>query len=279
MPAPIGPGDCLDIAEYHTPEFHSTVRVSPSGTVSLPLIGEVKLVGLDEQAAGRAIEAALLSKGMLLHPLVSVLITTYSGQDVSVLGEVTRPGVYPYTVHHRLLDLLSAASGLSPNAGRLVNVFHQGDPKTPHPVALDPSGIDTSSDHNPELSPGDTVQVSRAGLVYVVGDVIRPGGFPVDPVQGLTVVQALSLAWGPSQNAAVGKVLLIREQKGGRAMIALNIRRMLRGQDPDQPVQDRDILYVPDSVAKNLLNRTLESAIQSAIGVTIYSALVYSQRY
>ena len=66
------------------------------------------------------------------------------------------------------------------------------------------------------------MQVSRAGLVYVVGDVIRPGGFPVDPAQGLTVVQALSLAWGPSQNAAVGKALLIREQKGGRTMIALN---------------------------------------------------------
>ncbi len=279
MPAPIGPGDFVDIAEYHTPEFHSTVRVSTAGTVTLPLIGEVKLAGMDEQAAARAIEAALLAKGMLLHPLVSVLVTAYAGQDVSVLGEVTRPGVYPYTVHHRLLDLLSAAAGLSPNAGRLVNVFHQGDSKTPHPVVLDPSGTDTATDHNPELSPGDTVQVSRAGLVYVVGDVIRPGGFAVDPVQGLTVVQALSLAWGPSQNAAVGKALLIREQKGGRAMIALNLHRMLRGQDPDQPVQDRDILYVPDSVARNLVNRTLESAIQSTIGVTIYSALVYSQRY
>jgi polysaccharide biosynthesis/export protein len=279
MPAPIGPGDFLEIAEYHTPEFHSTVRVSADGTVTLPLVGDVMLAGMDDEAAARAIEAALIAKGMLLHPLVSVLVTGYSGQDVSVLGEVTHPGVYPYTVHHRLLDLLSAASGLSANAGRLVNVFHQGDPKTLHPVVLDPSGTDTSSDHNPELSPGDTVQVSRAGLVYVVGDVIRPGGFAVDPVQGLTVVQALSLAWGPSQNAAVGKVLLIREQKGGRTMIALNVRRMLHGQDPDQPVQDRDILYVPDSVAKNLLNRTLESAIQSAIGVTIYSALVYSQRY
>ena len=279
MPAPLGPGDFLDIAEYHTPEFHSIVRVSAAGTVTLPLIGQVKLAGMDEQAAARAIEAVLLAKGMLLHPLVSVLVTAYVGQDVSVLGEVTRPGVYPYTVHHRLLDLLSAASGLSPNAGRLVNVFHQGDPKTPHAVVLDPSGTDRSSDHNPELSPGDTVQVSRAGLVYVVGDVIRPGGFAVDPVQGLTVVQALSLAWGPSQNAALGKALLIREQKGGRAMIVLNIRRMLRGQDPDQPVEDRDILYVPDSVAKNLVNRTLESAIQSTIGVTIYSALVYSQRY
>ena len=279
MPAPIGPGDFLEIAEYHTPEFRSTVRVSATGIVMLPLVGDVQLAGLDEQTAERTIEAALVAKGMLLHPLVSVLVTAYVGQDVSVLGEVTRPGVYPYTVHHRLLDLISAASGLSPNAGRLVNVFHQGDPKTVKAVVLDPGGMDTSTDHNPELNPGDTVQVSRAGLVYVVGDVIRPGGFAVDPVQGLTVVQALSLAWGPSQNAAVGKALLIREQKGGRTMIALNLRRMMRGQDPDQPVQDRDILYVPDSEAKNLLNRTLESAIQSTIGVTIYSALVYSQRY
>ena len=279
MPAPIGPGDFLDIGEYHTPEFHSTVRVSAEGTVTLPLIGDVKISGMDEHDAARAIEAALLAKGMLLHPLVSVLVTAYAGQDVSVLGEVTHPGVYPYTYHHRLLDLISAASGLSPNAGRLVNVFNQGDPKTTHPVVLDPSGTDTTSDHNPELSPGDTVQVSRAGLVYVVGDVIRPGGFPVDPVQGLTVVQALSLAWGPSQNAASSKAVLIREQKGGRAMITLNLKRMLHGQDPDQPVEDRDILYVPDSVAKNLVNRTLESAIQSTIGVTIYSALVYSQRY
>ena len=279
MPAPIGPGDFLDISEYHTPEFHSTVRVAADGKVTLPLIGGVSVNGMDEQSAAHAIEAALVKKGMLLHPLVSVLVVVYAGQDVSVLGEVTHPGVYPYTYHHRLLDLISAASGLSPNAGRLVNVFHANDSKTPHPVVLDPGGTDTSSDHNPELSPGDTVQVSRAGLVYVVGDVIRPGGFAVDPTQGLTVVQALSLAWGPTINANVTHAVLIREQKGGRTMIALNVKRMLGGQDPDQPIQDRDILYVPDSFSKNLMNRTMESAIQSTIGVGIYSALVYSQRY
>ena len=94
------------------------------------MIGEMSVNGMDEQAAAHAIEAALLAKGMLLHPLVSVLVTAYAGQDVSVLGEVARPGVYPYTYHHRLLDLISAASGLSPNAGRLVNVFHANDPKT-----------------------------------------------------------------------------------------------------------------------------------------------------
>jgi polysaccharide export outer membrane protein len=279
MPAPIAPGDFIDVSEVHTPEFHSVVRVSPSGTVTLPMVHEVQIGGLDEQAAAHAIEAALMAQGMLLHPLVSVLVTSYAGQDVSVLGEVVRPGVYPYTLHHRLLDLISAASGLAPNAGRLVNVFHRDDAKTPHPVVLDPSATDTAGDHNPELAPGDTVQVSRAGLVYVVGDVLRPGGFPVDPAQGLTVVQALSLAWGPSQNAAMSKAILIREQKGGRTLTSLNLKRMLHGQEPDQPVRDRDILYVPDSTAKNLWNRTMESAIQSAIGVTIYSALVYSQRY
>jgi polysaccharide export outer membrane protein len=279
MPAPIGPGDFLDISEYHTPEFHSAVRVSPAGTVKLPMVNEVQLGGLDEQAAAQAIEASLVAKGILLHPQVTVLVTGYAGQDVSVLGEVARPGVYPYTLHHRLLDLISSASGLAPSAGRLVNIFHRSDPKTPHPVVLDPSGTDTASDHNPELMPGDTVQVSRAGLVYVIGAVVRPGGFPVDPAQGLTVVQALSLAWGPNQNAAAGKALLIREQNGGRTMITLNLKRMIHGQEPDQPVHDRDILFVPDSTAKNLWNRTMEAAIQSAVGVTIYSALVYSQRY
>lgn len=279
MPAPIAPGDFLDIGEYQTPEFHSQVRVAPDGTVKLPMVGEVHLQGLDEQAAARVIEDALREKGILLHPKVSLMVTAYAGQDVSVLGEVTHPGVYPYTLHHRLLDLLSAASGLAPSAGRLVNIFHRDDPKTAHPVVLDPGGADTSANHNPELLPGDTVQVSRAGLVYVIGDVIRPGGFPVDPAQGLTVVQALSLAWGPAPNAATTKALLIREQKGGRILTPLNVKRLLRGQEPDQPVHDRDILFIPDSTAKDLWNKSLESAIQSVLGISIYAGMVYSDRF
>lgn len=279
MEAPIAPGDSLDIGEFHTPEFRSLVRVQSNGTVTLPLIREVKVGGMDEEAAAKAIDEALVAQGMLLHPQVSVMVTAYAGQDVSVLGEVARPGVYSYTIHHRLLDLISAAQGLAPAAGRLVNVYHRDDPKTPHPVVLDPSGTDLAADHNPELFPGDTVQVSRAGLVYVIGDVVRPGGFPVDPAQGLTVVQALSLAWGPSLNAAAGKAVLIREQKGGRTLTTLNLNRMLHGQEPDQPIRDRDILFVPASTAKNLLNKGLDALIQSSIGVGIYSGLVYSQRF
>src|ERR1019366_9234312 len=138
MPAPIGPGDFLEINEFHTPEFHSSVRVSADGTVMLPMVKEVQVGGLDEQGAAHAIEAALLGQGMLLHPQVSVLVTAYVGQDVSVLGEVSRPGVYPYTLHHRLLDLISAASGVAPNAGRLVNIYHRNDSMAAHPLCWTP---------------------------------------------------------------------------------------------------------------------------------------------
>ncbi|HVZ85034.1 MAG TPA: SLBB domain-containing protein [Terracidiphilus sp.] len=276
MAASIGPGDLLETSEYQTPEFHAHVRVSAAGMVTVPLIGDIKVTGMDEESAAEAMDRALVAKGMLLHPEVTVLVTEYAGQDVTVLGEVARPGVYPYAVHHRVLDLISTAAGLTPAAGSLVTVTHR-DGRAPQAVVLRRHGA--LAGENPELQPGDTIEVQKAGLVYVIGDVLRPGGFPVDPSQRMTVVQALTLAWGPSPNAALGKALLIREQNGGRTVTTLNIKRLLRGQDPDLPVEDRDILFVPDSAAKNLWNRTMESVVQSAAGVSIYAGLVYSQRF
>ena len=279
MDAPIAAGDMLEVTAADGSDLHVAVRVSQSGTVILPLCGEVKLEGMDERSAAHAIEVALKEKGMLLRPQVAVLVIAHAGLDVSVLGEVTRPGVYNYAIHHRLLDLISAASGLNQNAGRLVTITRRNDPGNSLTVVLDPSGLDASGNHNPELLPGDTVQVGRAGLVYVVGDVIRPGGFPVDPVQAITVVQALSLAWGPAQNAALKKAVLIREQPAGRTVTTLNLKRMLRGLDPDVAVRDRDILFVPDSMAKNLVNRTLETNNQTTASENNNSGLVYSQRF
>jgi protein involved in polysaccharide export with SLBB domain len=122
LAGPIVAGELLEVAEYHTPEFRSSVRVSANGTVTLPMIGDIRVEGLDESAAAHEIADALIAKGMLLHPQVTVLVTAYVGQDVSVMGEVARPGVYAYGAHHRLLDLISAASGLSVTAGGLVDI-------------------------------------------------------------------------------------------------------------------------------------------------------------
>ncbi len=280
IPAAIAPGDLLDVSEFHTPEFHSTVRVTAAGAVSLPMVGEILLLGMDEAQAAQTISAALVERGMLRHPQVAVLVISSVGRDVSVLGEVVRPGVYPYGVHHRLLDLLAAAAGPTAAAGTLAYVYHRDDSSGAHAVVLERSGASVDVQQNPELQPGDTVQISRSGLVYVVGDVIRPGGFTLEPGQPMTILQAMSLAWGPTPNASLHSVRLIREQPGGgRTVISLNLKRMLLGEDPDIPVAERDIIYVPDSVAKNLWNRTMESVVQSTAGVGIYAGLVYSQRF
>jgi polysaccharide export outer membrane protein len=278
VPGPIVSGDLLDVSEFHTPEFHTTVRVSASGTVLLPMIGEVTVLGLDETQAAHAVAAALVAKGILLRPQISVLMMSFASQDVTVAGEVARPGVYPYGAHHRLLDLISAASGLGPAAGSVVSIAHRDDPEKPVLIPLD-LAAGAGADRNPELKPGDTILVSRAGVVYVVGDVIRPGGFTMEPAQSMTVLQAVSLAWGPTQSAVLKKALLIHEQNGNRAVTTLNLKRMLRGLDPDRPIGEHDILFVPDSAMKNLWNRSLESVVQSAAGVSIYAGLVYSQRF
>jgi len=195
------------------------------------MIHEVRIGGMDEQGAAHAIEAALLAQGMLLHPLVSVLVISYAGQDVSVLGEVVRPGVYPYTLHHRLLDLISAASGLSPSAGRLVNVFHRDDARTPHPAVLDPSGIDTASDHNPELAPATQFRSAARGwfmwwAMCCARRISRRSSAGVD--RGAGDLAGL----GPDAERFHGQSSADREQKGGRTITTLNLKRMLHGQEP-----------------------------------------------
>lgn len=278
VPGPIEPGDVLDVTEFHIPAFHSNVRVTAGGVVSLPLIGDVSVMGMDEPGAAHAIADALVEKGILRHPNVQVVVTSTVGQDVTVMGEVGRPGVYPFGAHHRLYDLISAASGLTPAAGSVASITHRDEIGTARLIELEPVQS-AALERNPELLPGDLVQVSRAGLVYVVGDVNRPGGFTLDPSHSTTVLEALSLAWGPSQNAALKDALLIHARDDGRTVTTLNLKRMLRGLDPDLPVREHDILFVPDSAAKNLWNRTMESVVQSAVGVSIYAGLVYSQRF
>jgi SLBB domain-containing protein len=189
---------------------------------------------------------------------LAVLATNRASSDISVLGEVIHPGVYPFAVHHRLLDVIAAASGLATTSGSLVTITHRADAAPPLLVTLNPIEGNTTTERDPELEPGDTVEISHAGLVYVTGDVLRPGSFPLDPAGKPTVVQALTLAGGPTQNAAMTKAVLIREQPGGRTITSLNLKRLLRGEDPDLTIQDRDILFVPDSAAKSLWDRTIK---------------------
>ena len=176
----IGPGDLLDIEVFDTPELSTHVRVTQDGFANLPVIGRIELSGLNADQAARTIEDEFRRRNLLLEPHVTVFITEYASQGATVSGEVRQPGIYPTLGKRRLLDMLAIAGGLSATAGKTVSIIHRDDPDHPQNIALQASPDHLAAQLNPEIFPGDTIVVAKAGVVYIVGDVAKAGGFLVD---------------------------------------------------------------------------------------------------
>jgi polysaccharide export outer membrane protein len=270
----IGAGDLLEISVstgFGAPEISWKGRVSSSGDIALPFLGGCYVAGLTADQAEATIQKRYRDAEILKDPQVSVLISEYASQGVSVLGEVTKPGVYPVMTSRRLLDLISQAGGFTPLAARKIAITHRSNPTEPRTVLLsrDPSQTLTE---NIDVFPGDTIVVGKAGVVYVVGAVVKPGGFTMEANEGLTVLQALALAEGAKFEASLDKSMLIRKTESGREEIPVPLRKVLSFQTADLKLMPDDILFVPSSKTKSAARRALEAAVQTATGVVIYRA-------
>jgi polysaccharide biosynthesis/export protein len=268
----IGAGDLLEVTVFSgfgVPELNWKGRVGTSGDIALPFIGDVHVLGLTPEEAKGLIEQKFKDSNMLKTPQATLFISEYASQGVSVLGEVAKPGVYPVMTSRRLLDLISAAGGLTPTAGKAINITHRGSPLEPTTVLLskDPN---QNAAANIEIFPGDTIVVSKAGVVYVVGAVVKPGGFTMDANEGLTVLQAIALAEGSKPDAASNKSRLIRKTSAGPEEIPIPLNKILASQAPDVKLRAEDIVFVPSSAAKSAARRSLEAIVQTATGVAIY---------
>src|SRR6266478_8143114 len=172
----IGAGDLLEISLYGMPDFKTDVRFSSGGEISLPMLGTVAVAGFSVEQAETLIERKLSEKGLFNDPHVTVFEKEYATQGISLLGEVQRPGIYPLLGSRKLYDAISAAGGTTPKAGRYVLITRRNDPQHSVRVPL-LTGAPESMENNVTVEPGDTILVSKAGVVYVVGDVRLPGGF------------------------------------------------------------------------------------------------------
>jgi len=269
---PISFGDLIQVTVFDATELSGTVRVNSKGEVVLPLGGAVKVKGLTAADAGAAIAAKLKESGILLEPHVTVLILEYQTQGVTVTGEVRAPGVYPLLANRTVLDMIAIAGGLNENAGKVATVFHRDSPGDVRQVRLNVS-VQTSgsaTESSVEVLPGDTISVSRSGVVYILGDVGRPGGFLVEHNDRLSVLEALALAQGTNQTASLGSTRLMRKTDEGRLEIDLDLKKILKGEGSDLLMADGDILYVPISNKKVYGLRALEAMIGVGTQVTIY---------
>ncbi len=266
----IGPGDLLDVVVFDTPELSGHVRVTQDGFANLPVLGRVDFNGLNADQASRMLERELRGRNLLLEPHVTIFIVEYASQGATVSGEVRQPGVYPTLGKRRMLDMLAIAGGVSPTGGKVVSIIHREDPEHPQTVALQASPDHLSMQENPEIRSGDTIIVAKAGVVYVVGEVGKPGGFLVDNNARLSTAQALALAGGATRTASLSKTRLIRKVDGGREEYVIDLAKLLKGEQADLKLNDGDIIWVPSSQLKTFGYRGIEAAIAITTGLAIY---------
>jgi polysaccharide export outer membrane protein len=261
----------IEVSVYDAPDYIKQVRVRSTGEVTLPLAGTLKVGGLTPAQAEALIAKRLSDGGFFNNPRVSVLEREFATQGISVMGEVQKPGVYPLPGPRNLFDALSAAGGTTPRAGSTVSISHRSDPQHTQIVTLSDDSK-SSSQGNVYVYPGDTIVVSKAGVVYVVGDVRTPGGFVMENSR-MTMLQAFAMAQGANPTAALNRTELIRRSGPGsqpnEKVIAL--KKILTAKEPDMNLQAGDIVYVPTSGAKVAGRRTLEAIVQTASGFAIYS--------
>jgi polysaccharide biosynthesis/export protein len=266
----IGPGDELKIEVFDTPDLSQDARVTDGGEFPLKLGGTVRLASLTPIQAARTIETALIQGHVMYYPKVLVTVTKYATQEVTVFGQVNKPGAYSIGTPRSVVDVLGLAGGLTDLADRHITIErHTNHRQVAYYVSNRPVDM---LDQTAMVNPGDKVIVPRAAFIYVLGDVGRPGGYPMTNNDGtLTVLQAVANAGGTQNSAAPNSSKLIRRTAvGGYQSEPLPFSSMQKGKKPDMQLQAGDIIYVPFSYLRNA-GLGLTSIAAAAAGAALYT--------
>jgi polysaccharide biosynthesis/export protein len=284
----LGPGDQITIIVLELQDDSSfqdqKFRVDISGDVSLPYVGRVRATGLTLYELEKELREGLLK--IIKDPDVVVNVVDYHSQPVSVLGEVNTAGEFQVEGQKKLLEALSLAGGFTEQVGNTVTVTRELQwGRIPLPNAHDdPTGqfsiasvsVKTvlhsgSPEQNIQVMPNDVISVSRAEIVYVIGSVNMPGGFPLGQDETLSTLQVLSLAQGPETTASLQKAKIIRLVAGSNARteLPIDLKQLLEGRVADVPLQPGDILFVPSSSLKRAGARTVQAIVNAATGALI----------
>lgn len=283
----LGSEDVLEISVLDVPELKETARVDNDGVIVVKLLGRVKAAGLTTRQLQAELEKEW-GKNYLQDPVVTVFIKEFHACPVSVIGAVEKPGVYEVPARRTLIEVLSMAGGLAKRssgaAGRYVVVTRKAGFQdlpdvrglrelAPGQVQIDLRQLMLSHDDalNIEIKPFDVVAVGRAGVVYVVGEVRKPGGFILEDRDSVTVLQALAMAegFGLNPNKKAGRIVR-RGENGSISDIPVDLGKVMQGKADDIVLAANDILIVPDSTGKYIGKRGVETAITTITGIAIW---------
>ena len=257
-------GDQISIRVFNDPEYNIVVRIGVDGTVVLPLLGNVNLTGLTISGAEKALSQQFETAGMYHDPQVILQITEGPSSIITLSGEMH--AVIPVVGSRNLLTVLSQGGGLPPNASRTITVLRPGQAQ---PISLD-VGNDPlrGGAANIPIFPGDTIIVSRIGVVYVMGEFRSPGIVPMSNYGPLTLTQVSAQVGGPAYAAKYSELHIIRTVGDHRTVTTLNIKNVLYGKAPDPIMQPNDIVFLPPSPWKSSISN---GSLGSILGVVSFA--------
>jgi len=233
-------GDSVRIQVFQNPDLSIEGRVSETGSLSYPLIGAVDIGGLSTMAAEKRIADALQKGGFLQNPQVTVTLVQVRGNQVSVLGQVSRPGRFPLeSINTRLSDMLANAGGTTPLGDDLAIVSGVRNGK-PFRQAVDVPALflDDKAAGDLVLQGGDVIYVNKAPVFYIYGEAQRPGSYRIE--RGMTVMQALAQGGGPNARGSEKRLRLHRKGPDGSV-------QQIEPQLTDA-VQADDVIYIKESI-------------------------------
>jgi polysaccharide biosynthesis/export protein len=278
------PGDEITVHSLQMKEMtDKTFRLDQEGQASLPLIGRVRLSGCTVVQAEELLIGRL--KKFYIMPDAELDVSALHPESVSVIGAVGTPGIHQIKGRTTLLDALSAAGGVRGDAGPVVTITRRpAEGPIEHASARTMISGESRAEidlktlleaRNPRenvlVRPHDVISIPQAQVVYVIGNVRHPGGFPLGGKSDLSIIQALALAEGLDPRAAPDRARILRRRNGTEQQIAVNLKRVLVGKAEDLMLLPNDILFVPNSAAKAITNRTIEAAVQIGTGVAIFA--------
>jgi polysaccharide biosynthesis/export protein len=267
---PIRPGDIVEVQIFEAPEYSVRMPVSAAGQIAIPYAGLFHIEGMTSIEASQAIARLFVENQILRDPRV-IVTTQQFGYSVTVMGEVKTPGIYNLAGRKRLIDLLTEAGGVTTSAGHVIEIFAPGSMKNPTTVLWDPT-LRENDNAELQIKTGETILVSRCGVVYVGGNVTRPGAYPLCESNHTTLSEVIALAQGTKPNSYSQRTLLLRSSGNGTRVVQnVKLEDVLRGRKVDITMQPDDILFIPPSALKAAGKTALTAAVGFATQAFFYS--------
>ncbi len=266
----LSPGSMVNVHVFEEPDIDGSYRLDSHGEITMPLGGKIPLASLTLPEAEAAIGAKLVDGEVLKTAHVVVNIDEYNAENVVVIGEVATPGRYPILTARKLKEILAMSGGLTPLAGSEIILHRFNQPSEATETIHDQGGLNDQTAMNVDINPGDSVLVKKAGIVYVLGAVNRPGGYLMQENGELNVAEAVALAMGTTPQAATNKTRIIRKGPDGTLLeISTLYDKVTKGKVVPLVLHPEDIVFVPPSGWKAALSMTA-SELNAAATATIY---------